>query len=283
MKKIFQIFIIISIISCSTTSVQNSYKIQKFLLSLPQENQKAFLDFYSSNKVIFWDMLLGNRSKNIEQLEKVLLNNKVDKRTAQIIVDEAAKYSIIHKKETITRDSIYKEGVECLIKILNEDASIFEKEIEPILNQISKQLSKRQLKNLLKQHQIQLGIIDKRKTSFFEAENIINGEIGENITNYNQLSFGLIKKISCVEYDRGFKTEFYKFTSSIYENNQQLTDLANKYAVKENEFVRSVNQTKCKKRIGSIRYYDGLKKDQIILTQRANLLLNTANYLKRKG
>jgi len=267
-------------ISCTSIGNQNVYEIQNFLQTIPQETQKDFLEFYISNKTTFWNAVLGNNEYKIKDLENELINYKLESGIIQTIINSTIKYSAEYRKVIMIRDSTYTEGVECLSKILKDDVEKFEKEIEIIENQVISKLSTSQTRELLKRQKKQLTIITKRKEKFYEADNMTNGEIGKNITTYNQLSFDLIKRIHCVEYDRGFKNEFYTFSSSIFKSNKELIKLAEKYAIIESKLVNTISQPNCKKRIGIIRYYDGLNSDQIIKAQRANLLLNTANYIK---
>lgn len=279
MKIVIPILLSLLLISCGPINTI-PIEVQEFTLNLNEEDTESFLNFYSNNKVKFWDIMLSNDQLSMEKLRDMMLAKGMNKMTLNDFIPILNSYSQIHKERTIASDIIYKEGFQCLNEIVKSKLIEFEKEVKTIAQKIQPLISKSDWNKLSDLHNSQMKLIDKRQEHFKEIESMTNGDIGKNITAYNQLCFQIIRRVYCTEYGRKNKENTYKLTDEIFNHSKILNSHFEKYSVLEEQLVSLIESDKCKKRIGILRYYDGLSKTNIVKTQKANMLMNVSKLVK---
>lgn len=280
MRLLLAIIFLLNIWSCSSQADRSEFEIGQMLVQFRNaDDQKEILKFYKNDKALFWNTVLKDDEDRFKKLESSMVEQNLPEEFIRNAMQQIKSYSAQHRTNTIKRDTFYRGGVACLNSFLYDEIPKFEKQIQSFSEKILPQLDSKSLRKLKALHKAQISIIDKRQKNFYEMESLTLGEIGKNITDYNVLSFDLIKRVHCSEYDRNVKENIYEFSNTVFKQHPKFNLILDEYSPLEKELVEKINDENCKKRIGILRHYDGLDQNGIKQTQQANLLLNIANQL----
>jgi len=157
---------------------------------------------------------------------------------------------------------------------LNQTQIEFNNFLDKNVNTIKSSLTKSQIQR------IQKGIRDYRsfnnikKEEFRTAETLLFGQLGKNIVLYNQLSFEIIDKYMTSQYSFGLKNNYSNEMIKLYEQYEFLENIYLEYRPLEESIVKQLTSDECFKRMGILRYYDGLSKKKKERAIRINMLMN---------
>lgn len=266
-------------LACSNDRNRKIIEISPILKQYESKSQQEEIErFYQSHKALFWKTMLGDDEMRYDTLNLLMRSNGIPAATIEKSIPVFKEFSETHKTTTLRRDSIFREGIECLQKLHGNELLQFESDISAMAKEVLPILETDLKKQLIVFLRGQLNWVEKRKERLQREQEMMFGEIGKNITAYNELSFETIMKVHCTEYDPHTKRKIYELTNKIFANNAQLKPYFKAYKKKEEQVVNLISSAECKKRKGILRHYDELNDAQIRRTQKANMLLNIIKY-----
>lgn len=268
------ISLIITLQSCQSQQCENVLEIG-FIYNYESENDRqAICLAYENNRELFFKLKNDSTNYGHTQIEEILSKSNVSKKAIDQFIEHWHTMAKEHRLKTQQRDSIYLEGVHCLQNIINQEQIEFNSFIQNNVKSVKSSLTKKQIQK------VQKGIIDYRKFNnakkeqFRKEETLLFGQLGENIISYNQLSFEIIEKYMTSQYSFGLKNNYSNDMIELYKDNKILNDVFANYRQLEESIVEHITSDECFKRIGILRYYDGLNEERKEKAIRINMLMN---------
>jgi hypothetical protein len=229
---------------------------------------------YEDNRELFFSFKNESSNYGISQITDLFNKEKISKKSVDYFIDQWRSNTIEYRRQRISRDSSYLEGLNCLKKNMER----WTKELKLFLDE-----NKDEITSCFTTDQIsylQMGVKDyrafnmKKRQELLKEETLIFGTLGKNMIAYNQLSFDIIDIFMTSQYKFGLKINFPKNVLSFYNNNNKLDALFNSYRVIEEGMVSELMTEQCLKRTEVLRYYDDLTYEGRLNAIRVNMLLN---------
>jgi len=271
---LFLLFTIILLESCHSQHLNCLAEIG-FIYTLEDETDREIIcKTYEKNRKLFFTYKNDSTDYGTPEIDETLINSGVSEKSKNLFIDSWKSLSIAHREQTHKRDSIYKEGVKCLNLVIETKSHEFNLYLDKTRENVKSNLTPREISV------IQRGIrsyrqfnIDK-KNSFRKEETMLLGSLGGNIVSYNQLSFEIIETFMTSQYHFGLKNNYSETLLEFYDENPQLVATFDKYRILEERIVEHITSDECFKRIGILRYYDGLNNERKEKAIKVNMLMN---------
>lgn len=275
MKRLALIFCLTIVIqSCQSQTCKYISEIGFIYTLKNKTDQDRICKEYEANRELFFALKNSAKDKGVGKISEILINANVSEysvdeflRLWEIVVEE-------HRSTTEQRDSIYAEGIICLNAVMQARS----KELNIFINEnrelVASSLSSNQLE------EVKQGISEYRKFNkskkqdFLEEEQLLYGQLGEHIINYNQLSFDCMEAFMTSQYSFGLKSDYSNRVIALYTNNQTLDKVFRGYRLLEEKIVEEITSEQCFKRIGILRYHDGLNEEAKQKVIMVNMLMN---------
>jgi hypothetical protein len=273
-NKLLHIFGIMYLLSCSPQNCKYQGEIPIVFNIQNETDREKICKIYDSQRSLFLSYKNHSKDFGLNEIKLIFTEAKVSENSINKFIEDWKLFVKDYRIQTSQSDSVYFLGYECL----NSNITLWSNNLNNYIT-----LNRTKVDSCLKNNQIEQikkGISDyrkfnlKKKEEFFEQQTRFYGDLGKNLIKYNQLSFDLIDKIMTSEYDFGIKDSYKQFILELYNDNSRLINVYKDYKKLEESIVQEITSEVCFKRVGIIRYYDGLNNEEKDKAIKINMLMN---------